>query len=40
MKYAGTLTIVARGDREIAMTRRFDASRLMVFEAFTTPASM
>jgi uncharacterized protein YndB with AHSA1/START domain len=40
MKYAGTLTIVARGDREIAMSRRFDASRLMVFEAFTTPASM
>jgi len=40
MKYAGTLAIAARGDREIAMTRRFDAPRPMVFEAFTTPELM
>jgi uncharacterized protein YndB with AHSA1/START domain len=40
MKYAGTLVIAARGDREIAMTRRFDAPRPMVFEAFTKPALM
>jgi len=40
MKYAGTLVIAAKGDREIAMTRRFDAPRPMVFAAFTTPALM
>ena len=40
MKYAGTLAIAARGDREIAMTRRFDAPRPMVFEAFTKPELM
>ena len=40
MKYAGTLAIAARGDREIAMSRRFDAPRPMVFEAFTTPELM
>jgi uncharacterized protein YndB with AHSA1/START domain len=40
MKYAGTLAIAARGDREIAMTRRFDAPRRMVFEAFTKPELM
>jgi uncharacterized protein YndB with AHSA1/START domain len=40
MKYTGTLAIAARGDREIVMTRLFNAARAMVFEAFTTPALM
>jgi uncharacterized protein YndB with AHSA1/START domain len=40
MKYAGTLVIAARGDREVAMTRCFDAPRPLVFEAFTQPPLM
>ena len=31
------LTVAARGDREIVMTRAFDASRSLVFKAFTAP---
>ena len=38
MKYAGTLAIAAKGDREITMTRRFAAPVALVFEAWTTPA--
>jgi uncharacterized protein YndB with AHSA1/START domain len=37
MSYAGTLMVVAKGDREITMTRRFGAPRAMVFEAWTRP---
>lgn len=32
-----TLKVEARGDREIVMTRIFDAPRNLVFEAFTRP---
>jgi uncharacterized protein YndB with AHSA1/START domain len=32
-----TLKVVAHGDREIVMTRVFDAPRSIVWEAFTTP---
>jgi len=32
-----TLKVTARGDREIAMTREFNAPRRMVFDAFTKP---
>jgi len=32
-----TLTVEARGDREIVMTRDFDAPRRMVFDAWTRP---
>jgi uncharacterized protein YndB with AHSA1/START domain len=32
-----TLKVEARGDREIVMTRVFDAPRRLVFEAFTKP---
>jgi uncharacterized protein YndB with AHSA1/START domain len=38
MKYAGTLAIAAKGDREITMTRRFAAPVALVFEAWTDPA--
>ena len=38
MKYAGTLAIAAKGDREVTMTRQFAASAAMVFEAWTNPA--
>jgi uncharacterized protein YndB with AHSA1/START domain len=38
MKYAGTLVIAGKGDREVTMTRRFNAPPALVFEAFTTPA--
>jgi uncharacterized protein YndB with AHSA1/START domain len=34
---ANTLKVVVQGDREILMTRTFDAPRTMVFEAMTTP---
>lgn len=33
-----TLKLVAQGDREILITREFDAPRDLVFEAWTTPA--
>lgn len=34
MKNTGTLEVTAVGDREIVMTRSFDAPKAMVFEAF------
>jgi uncharacterized protein YndB with AHSA1/START domain len=34
---AVTLRVVASGDREIVMTREFDAPRALVFDAFTKP---
>jgi uncharacterized protein YndB with AHSA1/START domain len=37
MKNTGTLEIAARGDREVVMTRVFDAPRNLVFDAFTKP---
>jgi uncharacterized protein YndB with AHSA1/START domain len=37
MKNTGTLKVETRGDREILMTRVFDAPRQMVYEAFTKP---
>jgi uncharacterized protein YndB with AHSA1/START domain len=37
MKDSGTLKLTTRGDREIVMTRVFDAPRSLVFEAFTKP---
>jgi len=33
-----SLTVVAHGDREIVITREFNASRQMVFDAYTQPA--
>jgi len=37
MKDSGGLKLTTRGDREIVMTRVFDAPRTLVFEAFTKP---
>ena len=37
MKDAGSLKLTTRGDREIVMTRIFDAPRTLVFDAFTKP---
>jgi uncharacterized protein YndB with AHSA1/START domain len=37
MQNTRTLKVEARGDREIVMTRVFDAPRHLVFEAFTRP---
>ncbi len=37
MKNTGTLKVATQGDREIVMTRVFDAPREMVFDAFTKP---
>jgi len=37
MNPAGTLKVTTPTDREIAMTRVFDAPRSLVFEAYTTP---
>lgn len=37
MKNTGQLKITTRGDREIFMTREFDAPRKLVFDAFTKP---
>ena len=37
MKNTGTLKLTARGDREIVITRVFDAPRRLVFDAFTKP---
>ena len=37
MTNEGNLKVTARGDREILMTRDFDAPRTMVFDAFTKP---
>jgi uncharacterized protein YndB with AHSA1/START domain len=37
MMNPGTLKLTTRGDREIVMTRVFDAPRTLVFKAFTRP---
>ncbi len=37
MTNSGTLKITAHGDREIVISRSFDAPRNLVFEAFTKP---
>src|SRR5688572_22129014 len=37
-KSAATLQITTPSDREITMSREFDAPRQLVYEAFTTPA--
>ncbi|MGH9674073.1 MAG: SRPBCC family protein [Bryobacteraceae bacterium] len=37
MKNTGTLKVTLSGDREIVLTRVFDAPRHLVFEAFTKP---
>ena len=37
MKNDKALTLSAQGDREIVMTRTFDAPRSLVFDAFTKP---
>jgi uncharacterized protein YndB with AHSA1/START domain len=37
MANAGTLQVTAAGDKEIVLTRVFDAPRRLVFEAFTKP---
>jgi uncharacterized protein YndB with AHSA1/START domain len=37
MKNSGTFTVTARGDREIVITRVFDAPRSLVFDAMTKP---
>lgn len=38
MTRTAMLRVEARGDREIVMTREFDAPRHLVYEALTTPA--
>jgi uncharacterized protein YndB with AHSA1/START domain len=38
MTRTAALRVEARGDREIVMTREFDAPRHLVYEALTTPA--
>jgi len=38
MNTPGNLKLTTRGDREIVITRAFDAPRKLVFDAFTTPA--
>lgn len=37
MNAAGNLVVSAHGEREIMMTRTFDAPRALVFEAYTKP---
>jgi uncharacterized protein YndB with AHSA1/START domain len=37
MSNTGNLKVTARGEREIVMTRTFDARRKLVFDAFTKP---
>jgi uncharacterized protein YndB with AHSA1/START domain len=37
VKYTGTLRVTTPTDREIVLTRAFDAPRHLVFEAFTRP---
>jgi uncharacterized protein YndB with AHSA1/START domain len=37
MKNTGTLTVTTPTDREVVLTRVFDAPRQMVFDAFTKP---
>ena len=38
MNTPGNLKLTTRGDREIVITRAFDAPRKLVFDAFTKPA--
>ena len=38
MTTIGKLTVTTQGDREVQVTRTFDAPRHLVFEALTTPA--
>ncbi len=38
MNNPGNLKLTTRGDREIVITRAFDAPRKLVFDAFTKPA--
>ena len=38
MSRTATLRVEARGDRDIVMSREFDAPRHLVYEALTTPA--
>jgi uncharacterized protein YndB with AHSA1/START domain len=37
MKSIGNLKLTTQGDREIVMTRAFDAPRRLIFDAFTKP---
>jgi len=37
MTTPGNLKLTTRGDREIVITRAFDAPRKLVFDAFTRP---
>src|SRR5262245_20712713 len=37
MKNSGTFTVTTHGDREIVITRRFDAPRTLVFDTMTKP---
>ena len=37
MKNTGTMTVTTPTDREIVMTRVFDAARRLVFDAFSKP---
>jgi uncharacterized protein YndB with AHSA1/START domain len=37
MATIGKLTVTTKGDREVAITREFDAPRHLVFDALTTP---
>ncbi|WP_336069646.1 SRPBCC family protein [Nitratireductor rhodophyticola] len=37
MSHSRTITVTARGDRELVITRRFNAPRQMVFDAHTRP---
>lgn len=37
MKNTGTLKVVTQGDREVIMTRVFDAPRALVYDAFFKP---
>jgi len=37
MNSTGNLVVSAHGEREIVMTRTFDAPRILVFEAYTKP---
>ena len=39
MKNSGTLKVSTPSDREVAMTRVFDAPRHLVFEAGPSPSS-
>ena len=38
MSRSGTLQVVAQGERDLVITRTFNAPRDLVFEAWTTPA--